>query len=192
MVLGQRSGMKNGDGQLWSERQPGPLGGLLDAKVEQYFALQNPVGISGVWGTGESDLWAEALEVTDPEAEVMMRYEKSNGWLDGQPAAVTREVGKGRITYIGASLDPKTMASAISWMMKTSNVTPQFPPAPDGVEVNVRSGDHKKIYILVNFANGPKTVKLPVDFYNVLEKVKMSSISLGPYDVCVLEGKSDE
>jgi beta-galactosidase len=192
LVLGQRSGMKDGDSQMWSERQPGPLAGLLGAKVEQYFALQNPVGISGVWGTGESDLWAEALEVTDPEAEVMMRYEKSNGWLDGQPAAVTHKVGKGRTTYIGAWLDPKTMASAVSWMMKTNNATAQFPPVPDGVEVNVRSGDHKKIYILVNFANEPKTVSLPVDMYNVLTKMSVNSISVEHYDVCVLERKSDE
>lgn len=192
LVLGQRFGMKDSDSQLLPKRQPGPLGGLLDAKVEQYFALRNPVGISGVWGTGESDLWAEALEVTDPEAEVMMRYEKSNGWLDGQPAAVTRKVGKGRITYIGAWLDPKTMASAVSWMMKTSNATAQFPPVPDGIEVNVRSDDHKTIYILVNFANEPKTVNLPVDMYNVLTKMSVNSISLEHYDVCVLERKSYE
>jgi beta-galactosidase len=130
--------------------------------------------------------------VNAAKAEVLMRYEKSNGWLDGQPAAVTREVGKGRITYVGAWLDAKTMASAVRWMMRTSNVIPQFPQVPDGIEINVRSGNHHRIYILVNFANGPRTVKLPSDLYNVLEKVRMNSISLKQYDVCVLEGKNDE
>ena len=52
--------------------------------------------------------------------EVLMRYGKSNGWLDGQPAAITRKVGKGRITYIGAWLDPKTMAQAAKWMTDVS------------------------------------------------------------------------
>jgi beta-galactosidase len=192
LVLGQRSGMKNSDSELWSERQPGPLSEALGAKVEQYFAIRSPIGINGVWGTGQSELWAEALQVADPEVEVMMRYQESNGWLDGQPAAVTRKVGKGRITYIGAWLDPETMASAVSWMMKTSNVIPQFPSVPDGIEVNVRSGNQKTIYILVNFANEPKTVKLPVDMYDVLGKVRVSSISLRHYDVCVLERKSNE
>ncbi len=59
--------------------------------------------------SGESPLWAELLSAKDGDAEVLMRYGKSNGWLDGQPAAITRKVGKGRITYIGAWLDPKTM-----------------------------------------------------------------------------------
>jgi beta-galactosidase len=39
-------------------------------------------------------------------------YGESNGWLDGQPAAMTRKVGKGRITYIGAWMDEKAMLTA--------------------------------------------------------------------------------
>ena len=155
LVLGQRSGMKGSDSQLLLKRQPGPLSDLLGAQVEQYFAIRNrPPGIRGVWGTGQSKLWAEALQVVNaPEAEVLMRYEKTNGWLDGQPLAVTREVGKGRITYVGAWLDAKTMASAVRWMMRISSVSPQFPLLPDGIELNARSGHHKTIYILVNFNN---------------------------------------
>jgi beta-galactosidase len=193
LVLGQRSGMKGSDSQLLPKRQPGPLSDLLGAQVEQYFAIRDrPAGIHGVWGTGQSKLWAEALQVVNaPEAEVLMRYEKSNGWLDGQPAVVTRQVGKGRITYIGAWLDAKTMASAVRWMMRTSSVIPQFPAVPDGIDVTVRSGKHKEIYILVNFANDPKTVKLSTDMYNVLEKTSIKSLILKKYDVCVLEGKSD-
>ena len=192
LVLGQRSGMKNSDGQLWPKRQPGPLSDLLGAGVEQYFAIRDPVGISGVWGTGQSRLWAEELHVNTSEVDVLMRYEKSNGWLDGQPAAVTRKMGKGRITYIGAWLDPKTMASAAKWMMRTSSINAQFPLLPDGIELNVRSGNHKTLYILVNFDNHQKTVKLPIEMYDVLDKVRVSSVLLKHYGVAVLQGKSDE
>ena len=90
---------------LWPQRQPGPLAELLGGRVEQYYALVDPVPIEGKWGTGESPLWAELLSAKDADVEVLMRYGKSNGWLDGQPAAITRKVGKGRITYIGAWLD---------------------------------------------------------------------------------------
>jgi beta-galactosidase len=191
LVLGQRSGMKDGDSQFWPKRQPGLLSELLGARVEQYFAIRDPVGISGVWGTGQSGLWAEELHVNASEVDVLMRYEKSNGWLDGQPAAVTREVGKGRITYVGAWLDAKTMSSAVRWMMRTSNVIPQFPPVPDGIDVSVRAGKHKEIYILVNFADDPKTVKLPTGMYNILEKASVKSVILKQYDVCVLESRSE-
>jgi beta-galactosidase len=192
LVLGQRSGMKDGDSLLLSRRQPGPLSDLLGSQVEQYFAIKDrSPGIRGVWGTGESKLWAEALQVNAPEVEVLMRYEKSNGWLDGQPAVVTRQVGKGRITYIGAWPDAETMASAVRWMISTSSVIPQFAPVPDGIYVSVRSGKDKEVYILVNFGDDPKTVKLPNDMYNVLEKARVNAVTLKKYDVCVLEGKSD-
>ena len=90
-----------------------------------------------------------------------MRYGKSNGWLDGQPAAITRKVGKGRITYIGAWLDKKTMAQAASWMTDVSGVKPAFGPVPDGVEVYPRYGAKGAVYILVNFSKTPQTIKLP-------------------------------
>jgi beta-galactosidase len=79
LVLGQRSGMKDGDSRLWPQRQPGPLRHLLGAEVEQYYALRKPVGINGAWGKGQSELWAEEFKLVAPDADVLMRYEKSNG-----------------------------------------------------------------------------------------------------------------
>ena len=114
--------MKDIDNSLWPQRQPGPLTGLLGGRVEQYYALVDAVPIEGKWGAGDSAMWAELLSAKDTDVEVLMRYGKSNGWLDGQPAAITRKVGKGRITYIGAWLDPKTMDGAAKWMTDISGV----------------------------------------------------------------------
>ena len=130
LVLGQRSGMKNQDNSLEVERQPGPLVGLLGGRVEQWYALEKDVPIEGAWGAGTDRIWAEQMSASAPDAEVLMRYGKSNGWLDGQPAAVTRKVGKGRITYIGAMLDEPTMASAAKWMIESSGVSPVWPGVP--------------------------------------------------------------
>ncbi len=109
LVLGQRSGMKNVDNGLAPERQPGPLAAMLGGRVEQFYALGKDVPTSGDWGTGSSHIWAEQMSVSHPTDTVLMRYGKSNGWLDGQPAAITRAVGKGSITYIGAWFDDKTL-----------------------------------------------------------------------------------
>ena len=94
--------MKDEDNSLSPERQPGPLADLLGARVEQWYALDTTVPLEGTWGNGQDKIWAEQIGVKSPETQVLMRYGKSNGWLDGQPAAVTRKVGKGSITYIGA------------------------------------------------------------------------------------------
>src|SRR3546814_16641222 len=47
LVLGPRSGMKDDANALWPQRQPGPLAALLGARVAQYYALDDGVGITG-------------------------------------------------------------------------------------------------------------------------------------------------
>ncbi len=186
LVLGQRSAMKDDDNTLEPERQPGPLANLLGGRVEQYYALTQPIPIEGRWGTGDCPLWAELLSAKDSGTEVLMRYGKSNGWLDGQPAAISRQVGKGRITYIGAWLDPKTMAEAAKWMTATSGVKPAFGAVPAGVEVAPRYGQHSVVYVVINFTKDPQTIKLPVVMDDVLEGGPKKSFTLPVYGVAVL------
>jgi beta-galactosidase len=189
LVLGQRSGMKDEDNSLWPQRQPGPLVEALGGRIEQYYALENSVAVGGKWGDGTTQLWAETLSATPPDVEVLMRYGKSNGWLDGQPAAITRKVGKGRITYIGAWPDKNTMVQAAKWMIETSGVKPAFGAVPAGVEVYPRYGEHGTVYILVNFAKTTQTVKLPAAMQDVLEGGSKTTVELPQYGVAVLEKK---
>ena len=186
LVLGQRSAMKDVDNGLWPQRQPGPLADLLGGRVEQYYALVDAVPVEGKWGTGEGRLWAELLSTQAPDVEVLMRYGKSNGWLDGQPAAITRKVGKGRITYLGAWLDKKTMAQAANWMTEVSNVKPALGPVPEGVEVYPRYGANGAVYVLVNFSKSPQTIKLPGTMKDVLGDGAIRSVTLPYYGVAVV------
>jgi beta-galactosidase len=186
LVLGQRSAMKDDDNSLQPERQPGPLADLLGGRVEQYYALTQPVPVEGNWGGGQSQLWAELLSTKDSGTEVLMHYGKSNGWLDGQPAAITRKVGNGRITYIGAWLDPKTMAQAAKWMTSDSGVKPAFGAVPDGIEVSARYGTHKTVFILINFSGVPQTIGLPTPMEDLLQGGSTQSVKLAKYGVAVL------
>ncbi len=186
LVLGQRTGMKNVDNGLQPERQPGPLTQLLGGRVEQYYALTGPVPVSGSWGTGTSKEWAELLSAKDPETKVLMRYGKSNGWLDGQPAAITRKVGKGSITYIGAWLDDASLDKAAKWMIDQAGVKAKFGPVPTGVDVYPRAGANGTVFILVNFSSAPQTVKLPSTMTDVLKGGSATSVSLPTYGVAVM------
>jgi len=185
LVLGQRSGMKNDDNGLQEQRQPGPLTDLLGGRVEQYYALENPVPVEGRLGASESKLWAELLSTKD-DVEVLERYGKSNGWLDGRPAAITRKAGKGRITYIGAWLDDAGMAAAAKWMTETSGVMPVLGSVPEGVEVYPRYGEHDAVYILVNLSKTEQTISLPARMQDVLEGGSKQSVTLPVYGVAVL------
>ena len=186
LVLGQRSAMKNEDNGLFTERQPGPLTEMLGARVEQFYALLKPVPVSGDWGAGESPIWAEQIGVSSPETKVLMRYGKSNGWLDGQPAAVTRAVGSGSITYIGMALDDATATAAAKWMLAMSGVKPAWPGLPEGVDLAIRSGAGKRVLILTIYAAQSRTIQLPSAMEDILQGGKVSTVTLPQYGVAVL------
>ncbi len=187
LVLGARTGLKDGDNALWPERQPGPLAALLGARVAQWYALERPVAVTGPGGRGQASTWAERLDVRAPDVEVLLRYGAANGWLDGQPAAVTRRVGKGRVTYIGANLDPALTAALLRRLAAESGVEPVLPGAPDGVDVAVRQGGGHRVLILTNYAAAPRSVTLPGPMRDLLNAGERRTVTLPRYGVAVLE-----
>jgi beta-galactosidase len=187
LVLGQRSGMKDEDNSLQRERQPGPLVELLGGRVEQYYALLTPVPADGQFGASQARFWAELLSAKDPSTQVLQTYGRSNGWLDGQPAAITRQLGKGRITYIGAWLDDPAMFNAARWMTDISTVKPALGPVPDGIEVYPRTGEHGTVFILVNFSRTEQSTLLPYEMTDVLDGGPKQIIVLPPFGVAVLQ-----
>ena len=185
LILGPRSGMKDEFNALLPQRQPGFLADALGARVAQYYALEKDVPLSGLWGTGEASIWAEQLEGNTTGSEVLLRYGKSNGWLDDQPAVITRAYGKGRITYIGAILDDKLMASAADWLTQKAGVTPVFGPVPEGVEVSRRLGQGKQVFVIINYSAETREVALPRAMNLPLEGKEGNVVQLLPYGVAV-------
>jgi beta-galactosidase len=183
LVLGPRSGMKDEFNALLPQRQPGFLTQALGGRVEQYYALEKNFPISGTWGEGEVSVWAEQMKTLAPDAEILLRYGKSNGWLDNQPAAITRRYEKGQITYIGAVLDDKLLADAAEWMIHTSGVTPALGVLPDGVEVSRRSGNGKQVFVLINYTQENQLIALPHAMRLLLSGKEGSSAQLPAYGV---------
>ena len=186
LVLGPRSGMKDEYNALWPERQPGPLADALGGRVEQFYALEKDAPVSGEWGDGKASVWAEQLSARDPQTKVVMRYGKSNGWLDSQPAVITRRVGKGSITYIGTLLDDALMNAAAKWIVSSAQLAPALGTVPDGVEVNRRTGQQGDIFILENFATEPRSITLPHPLHDELSGQTTATLTLAPYAVAVL------
>ena len=188
LVLGPRSGMKDAYDALNPQRQPGPLVDLLGGSVTQFYAIDGKVPVSGAEGSGTANLWAETLETTSPETKVVMRYGASNGWLDGQPAVLEREIGKGSITYVGAWLDPELMSRFTASWLEQAGVAPILANVPQGVEVCERTGKGKTVLILINHNTTPESVALPGTMKNLLTNdAEVSSVDLPKYGVAVLE-----
>ena len=157
-----RSAMKNGDNGLQPERQPGPLAALLGGRVEQFYALPDAVPVDGDLLHTRASIWAELLSTSSPDTRVVLRYGKSNGWLDGQPAVTPRRVDAAdRLLYVGTVFDDAAMKTLTAWLLSEAKVTRAKLVVPDGVEASERRGDGKILHILVNLADKVETVKLP-------------------------------
>ncbi len=182
LILGPRSGMKDEFNRLQEQRQPGVLAELLGGRVEQYYALLDPVAVGG----GTASIWAEQLSVSAKDAEVLLTYGKANGWLDGKPAAITRKVGKGRITYVGALVDDAVMARLIDGAMTGAGVVRDF-DLPEDVELMTREGKGRRIVILINHRSEARTVTLPAAMRDVLGGSSVRSVVLQAEGVAVLQ-----
>jgi beta-galactosidase len=154
--------------------------------VEQYYALDETIGISGTLGTGEVRIWGEMLRTYSPDVAVQMRYEHAGGWLDGQPAMVTRELGAGTMTYLGAWLDDELMRSWARQALERAGVEPVLAGIPDDVEVAERAGEGGRVLILINHGDAAHRVELPRPMRDVLGGGMRRRIDLPPHEVAVL------
>jgi beta-galactosidase len=187
LVLGPRSGMKDEYNALNVQRQPGPLAAPLGGRVEQYYALDAAVPVGGTLGSGAASLWAEQLSASAPEVDVLLRYGKSNGWLDDQPAMITRRVGKGRITYLGAVLDADLMRKVVAWATEDAQLTAEFPAVPAGTEVCRRVAANNEVFVLINHGSVAAHIALPSTMSDVLhDGRRVMSVDLDPQGVAVL------
>lgn len=140
--------------------------------------------VSGAWGAGKASIWAEMLSANAKDAEVLLRDGPANGSLDDQPTVLSRPLGKGRITYFGALLDPALMQAAVQWMAESAGLRPVFGPVPDDVEVCRRG----KVFILLNHTRQPRTVALPHPSRDLLAGTELrDSVTLPVHGVAVIE-----
>ncbi len=186
LVLTIRTGVKDEYNALLPSRPPGPLADLAGVEVEDYYALETPVPVQGEGLRGSSLLWAERLKPLAPECSVVARYGPCNGWLDGQPAITEREIGPGRVWYVGVNLDSAAQDKLMARILNAAEV-PQI-ESPPGVEIRVRTRpDGTDIYIVINHNRYEAKIRLPWEGYEHLHKqAARGTLSLPSYSAAVL------
>jgi beta-galactosidase len=166
---------------------------LLGGRVEEFYALDQPVTTTPVvdgGAEGKGAVWAELLQPMNDATAVIAKYNASPGsagWLDGQPAILTRQVGKGRITYVGFWPDAATLAAMTAGWVKDADVAPLLPNTPEGVEICERAGDGRRVLVVINHSTESKHVALPAAMTDLLKGGSVSSVELEKYGVAVLE-----
>lgn len=130
---------------------------------------------------------AERLGTKTPDATVTLRYGSGIGWLEGQRAAVTRRVGRGSITHVGANLDAGLMKMIVTRLLADSGIAPVLPALPAGIDVAIRQGAGKRVIILTNYGHAERSVPLPNSMRDVLGTGQVSRVTLRKYGVAVPE-----
>jgi beta-galactosidase len=143
--------------------------------------------MSGPLGTADVQIWAERVMPQAADVMPLYTYGQADGWLDGAAGVVTRPVGKGRITYVGAWLDEAAMAKLLVWAAGTANIAPAWKGIPEGVEVNARTGGKATVYTMINWSAGPAEVALPRPMRDLLKDAAVSTVSLPRFGVAVLK-----
>ncbi len=188
-LLGPRSGFKDEHNALLPSRQPGDrLAELLGASVEGYLIPAERVPAAGPIGSGWADVWTEFLTCSADDAQVLLSYGASvEGWSEGRAAMVTRRVGEGRISCLGAWLEASLMEAAVGWACEHSAAsTPALAPAV-GVEVSRRPGRDGERLIVINHQAAPAVADLPRAYIDELTGDRLEgSVELAPHGVMVL------
>jgi len=190
LVLGPRSGMKDEFDALDPRRQPGPLADALGGRVDQYYALEAPIAVANGSAKGTASIWAERLNATAPDIHVLLRYGSDGGWLKDRPAAISRDINNGSLTYIGAVLDQKLLKETLAPMLERTAPPPSIFTAslPEDVELCRREGTQQQAYIVINHSRTTSThLKLKAPMRNLLDDDKtIGNLDLQPQGIAVL------
>jgi beta-galactosidase len=186
LALTIRSGMKDRYNALLPQRQPGGLVETAGVEVEEYYALLDPVPVSGSLFQEQSDLWAERLLPIGQNVQSLARYGKSNGWLDDQVAISSHVYGKGRVYYVGAYLDDAAQQMLMEHMLNAAGVPTYVTPL--GIEISRRiRSDDGDVHIVINHNPTSCTVNMPWPSFDHLNGISLSmDFDLAGYSVAVL------
>lgn len=169
LVIGARTATRGVDNAVVAETLPGCLRELCGMTVEEYGRQNNPSArpislvIDGV--AVQTDLWYEVLQ---PEGDTRPLATWQGRHLDGACAATVREVGKGKVVYVGTYLTPEVAEILAKELVDLSGLEPLWPDAPLGVEVVRRENGEKRIWFFINHRDEPVTMKRSPDGFDLI------------------------
>lgn len=175
LILTMRTGVMNMDNVCMSERElPGVLGEIAGIEVEEYDSLlARNVSIVYDGREGTADKWCDILKPTT--AETLVFYDSE--YYKGKSAVTVNTFGKGKVYYVGTSLDK----DAMEWLAdKVSEKLDFLKIDNPNVELAVRKGKAKDYLFVLNHSEGEQRLSVPGNWTKEI-------VRLQPYGVCILE-----
>ncbi len=154
LILSARTGQKDRRGFLWEAAWAAPILDLIGAKIKFYDTLPAP-NQGHINAGGQTHAWSTWGEILEPAAGTRVLATYSDQYYAGGVAAVTHQLGRGTVTYIGVDSEGGTLeAQLVRDVLTRAGVPVENLPA--GFCVDFRDG----LWIATNFTE--KTVAAPV------------------------------
>ena len=152
VILTCRSGLKDERGHLWEGPWAQPLLDVIGAKIPFYDVLPSPVQ-GTVRFEDKTYAWATWGDILQPYEGTTVLATYADQFYAGRPAAVTRKVGQGSVTYVGVdSLDGELERAILQRVYTDAGVKPAT-LAP-GFIVDWRDG----FWVATNFTDKPHSI----------------------------------
>ena len=100
LIITCRTGQKDRRGHLWEGPWAAPILDLIGAKIKFYDTIPAPYS-GNVNADGKTFNWTSWAEILEPAADTTVVATHADQFYAGKPAAVTRKLGKGTVTYVG-------------------------------------------------------------------------------------------
>lgn len=196
LVLTFRAGYADEYARMrWQEAAPGVLAKVVGATYDLQSNLQEPLpmrtGGNGLRlpGDARADAWADELELNG--ATPLAYYDHPH--FGRFPAAVSNEVGRGRVTYIGTLPNASLGCALATWVASQSGVTRLGTELPEPVRVtSARARSGEALYFITNWSAQPHTVPAPIDGRDLIDEADVTAggdLGLGPWDVKIVVGR---
>ncbi|WP_300977327.1 beta-galactosidase [Flavobacterium sp.] len=155
LILSCRTGQKDKNGHFFEANWSAPIVPLIGADIDFFDMLV--ADVNGTIKAGDNNYqWNTWVDILSPKqgTEVLATFEDQ--FYKGKAAAVSRKLGKGTITYIGAeSIDGNLEKQIVRNVFSRSKVA--IEDFPKGIFVEWRDG----FYVGVNYTNEPYLLPIP-------------------------------
>jgi beta-galactosidase len=184
--VGPMSGDRT-ENHLWhTDNGLGELGKLLDIKSSvQFYSKDGQMQGEALGMTSELNGLNTFVEVSQEASKGKVISDTANG----QAFLVEKEIGKGKIVYLGAHVDEDLMKKLIKEYTRDHQITDILETSDEVVIFNRRDIDSNETqYWMVNLSKEDKTVQLKQSLVDKLndKQLDKGQYTLKPYDYMVL------
>ncbi len=155
LVMTCRTGHQDRNGHLWEAPFAQPIYDLIGAEIEFYDLLM-PHSPDSVFFKGRPYAWTSWGEILKPRRVTETWATYSGDFYSGKPAVISRQAGKGTITYTGVDSKDGGLEKAVLTALfgKVKVPVNHYPP---GIMVEYRDG----FGIAVNYSDKAYSMNLP-------------------------------